>query len=87
MATDLSPERVFDQQWALALLGRVQGQLRDEMTAAAKAQQFEHSKPFLLGDPKHGSYGQRAQRLGMSEAALKMTVSPSSRWTLSRVRN
>ncbi len=74
-ATGLSPEQLFEQQWATALLEQVLARLREEFLATGKETLFESLKIFLTGEKHAGSYGRLAPELGTSEAALKMTVS------------
>ena len=74
-ASSLSPEQIFDQQWATTVLDRVVGRLRDEFVADGKGPLFEQLKVFLTGEKRAGGYSELAVRLGTSEAALKMAVS------------
>ncbi len=73
-ATDLSPQQVYEQSWAVALLGKALGRLRDESAASGKANRFEHLKVLLTGEKPSVSYAELAVTLGTTEAALKMTV-------------
>jgi len=73
--SDLSPEKVFEQQWATTLLEQVIVRLRDEFIASGKWQTFEELKVFLTGERKAVSYGELAKKLATTEGALKMTVS------------
>lgn len=74
-ATDLSPERIYEQRWALAFLEQVLGKLRAEFVAAGKGPTFETLKVFLTGDRQPASYAELASSLATTEAALKMAVS------------
>jgi len=74
-ATDLSPDKLFDQRWATVLLSRVLGDLQDEFVAAGKGPLFEELKVFLTGEKHAASYAELAAKLGMTEGALKMAVS------------
>lgn len=74
-ASDLSPERLFEQQWATTLLEQVVVRLRDEFIASGRWQTFEELKAFLTGEKKAVSYGELAKKLTTTEGALKMTVS------------
>ncbi|MEW4527398.1 sigma-70 family RNA polymerase sigma factor [Maioricimonas sp. JC845] len=69
-----TPERIFEQQWALTLLGRVLERLQSEMTAKGKADQFDVLKAFLSGTPRDGSLTAAANELGMSEGAVKVAA-------------
>ena len=72
---ELSPEQVFEQQWALALLNEVLAQMQREFAEAGKETLFEEIKVFLTGEKRDVSCAQLANKLGTTEAALKMTVS------------
>lgn len=74
-ASWLSPEKIYEQNCALALLERVLQRLRGEFEAAGKGARFELLKPFLTADGPPGSYAELAQRWRTSEPALKMAVS------------
>ena len=74
-ATDLSPERIYEQRWALAFLEQVLGKLRAEFAEAGKGANFEALKVFLTGDGPSASYAELASSLATTEAALKMAVS------------
>jgi RNA polymerase sigma factor (sigma-70 family) len=71
---NLSPERLYEKQWALTFLDRVLSRLGDEFAAKGKEQQFHAIKPFLAGQTDPKSYEVAAQTLGISEAAAKVAV-------------
>ncbi len=68
-----SADRVFERNWALALLDEVLGRLRDEHEAAGKLSLFEALKPALTGDGSD-AYADLGSRLGLSEGAVKVAV-------------
>ncbi len=70
----MTPEKVFTRRWALMLLERVMNRLRSECAAARKAELFEKLKDYLTGDAQGKSYRQIAAELGLTEAAVKVTV-------------
>jgi RNA polymerase sigma factor (sigma-70 family) len=70
-AHELTAERLFERQWALALLDNVLAALTAEMTRAGKARQFEALRPALLGGAKRTPYAQIAADLGLSEDAAR----------------
>jgi RNA polymerase sigma-70 factor (ECF subfamily) len=74
-ATELSPERIYEQRWALAFLEQVLGRLRVEFAGAGKGATFESLKVFLTGDRPPVSYAELASLLVTTEAAVKMAVS------------
>jgi RNA polymerase sigma-70 factor (ECF subfamily) len=75
LASTLSPEQLFNQQWAIALLERVVSRLQEEFLAAGKQSQFDTLKIFLTGEKQAVRYAELAARLGKTEGALKMAVS------------
>jgi len=68
------PEDVFERQWALTLLDRVQQLLREEYTAAGKEPLIVRLQGMLAGDGLEGSYAEAARDLGMTEGAVKTAV-------------
>jgi RNA polymerase sigma-70 factor (ECF subfamily) len=74
-ASDLSPEKLFEQQWATTLLDQAIVKLRDEFRAEGKAVLFDRLKIFLTGEKRSTSYASLATELATTEAALKMAVS------------
>jgi RNA polymerase sigma-70 factor (ECF subfamily) len=73
-ADNVTPDRIYDREWALALLERVITRLRDECIADSKAQLFDELKPFLTADKSAVPYPQVAANLGMAEGAVRVTV-------------
>ncbi|MCX6906884.1 MAG: sigma-70 family RNA polymerase sigma factor, partial [Verrucomicrobia bacterium] len=71
---DLSPDKLYDRAWAVALLERVIGRLRDECAAEGKAELFTQLKPLLMADKSDISYPQAAAALGISEEAARVAV-------------
>jgi DNA-directed RNA polymerase specialized sigma24 family protein len=69
-----TPEKIFERQWALALLDHVLRRLQTEFTAAGKDGQFDRLKGFLVGDESHIPYRLLAADLGTSEGALKISI-------------
>jgi RNA polymerase sigma factor (sigma-70 family) len=74
-APDESPEKLYEQQWAMALLSQAVARLRDEFLEGGKEALFEGIKIFLTGEKQIAAYAEIAAGLGTSEAALKMAVS------------
>ncbi len=73
-ADRLTPERIFEQQWAVALFDQVLGRLREEFRISGREKLFDEFKPFLAGEPGE-RYAEIGARLRMSEGAAKMFVS------------
>lgn len=72
-ADPASPDRAFQQSWAMTLLETVLARLRDEYSAGGKAGLFEALQGCLSGD-RGASYAAIAARLGSTEAAVTMTA-------------
>jgi RNA polymerase sigma-70 factor (ECF subfamily) len=70
----LTPERLFERQWALTLLDTVIARLQDELVQAGKGRQFELLKGTLLGERAAGAYTAAAAELHMSEEAVRQAA-------------
>jgi RNA polymerase sigma factor (sigma-70 family) len=71
-AHELSPDKLFERQWAQALLDRVMNRLREEHANAGKADWFARLSG-TLGRPRGTApYRELAATLGTTEAAVKM---------------
>ncbi len=70
-----TPEQEYERQWALALLAEVLDLLEREYTQAGKGSLLAALKPFLLGEHAGLTYAAVAEKLGMTEAAVKMAAS------------
>jgi RNA polymerase sigma-70 factor (ECF subfamily) len=68
------PDAVFDRLWADALVGRALNLLAEEFAAAAKTEQFETLKPWLLGQLESLSQVDAARQLGLTEGTVKVAI-------------
>lgn len=73
-ADTLTPEALYERQWARGVIDRAQAALRDELAAAGRARLFELVKDLLLGERADGGYANVAHSLSMTEGATKVTV-------------
>ncbi len=71
----MSPEKIYEQNCALALLDRTFQRLRNEFEAEGKGEKFDRLKCFLTTDGTPCSYAELGAQMHASEAALKMAVS------------
>jgi RNA polymerase sigma-70 factor (ECF subfamily) len=71
---NLSPDLLFDRQWAMTLLERTMSQLQQEYVESGRAHLFEHLCNCLAGDETALPYAEIAARLKLTEAAVKMSV-------------
>jgi len=69
-----SPDRAFDREWALALLGKVIERLQAECAAEGKAKLFDQLKIFLAAGKGEAAHAEVAKALGMEEGAVRVAV-------------
>jgi RNA polymerase sigma factor (sigma-70 family) len=69
-----SPEEIYERTWAIALLDKVLGRLREETAASGQSTRFEELKSVLMGERLSLTYAELALKLGTTEPALKMAV-------------
>ena len=69
-----TPERVFDRQWSLTLLGSVLDGLRNDYAAAGNERLFDRLSAFLTLDDNAGTHADAARDLGMTPDAVKMAL-------------
>jgi len=69
-----NPEQLFERRWALTLLDTVLQRLETEAAESGRADLFRQIKGVLQGDRGGVTYAALAPQLGLSEAALTMTV-------------
>ncbi len=72
-ARDLTPEKMFEKQWALSILEQVLSRLQAELVAEGKAALFEALKDVLTGAGT-SNYAAIGTRLGISEGAVKVAA-------------
>jgi RNA polymerase sigma factor (sigma-70 family) len=72
-AHGLTPEVLFERDWAQALLSTCLARLRQEEDAAGRPARFEVLKPFLVGEGLSG-YGEAARTLELEEGAVRVAV-------------
>ncbi len=69
-----TPEKVYERRWALTVLETVMARLRRECSEAGKGHLFESLKSFLTGEPGAPAYRDVANKLGMTQGAIKVAV-------------
>jgi DNA-directed RNA polymerase specialized sigma24 family protein len=70
-ADALTAERLFEHAWALAMLERVLGILRQEYEQAGKGTLFQGLEPSLAGGPGGQHFAAIAKALGMTAGAVQ----------------
>jgi RNA polymerase sigma-70 factor (ECF subfamily) len=73
-SSHLSPAALYDQRWALTLLGRALNRLRDEFRADGKGPAYEALKQFLSNDVAAGEYGRLGEQLKLTTGAVAVFV-------------
>jgi len=74
-ADELPPDRLFQREWALAMLGQAMDALQAEFHAAGKGELFESLRPFLgFGPEPTDRYEEISTRLGIPAGTLKSHV-------------
>lgn len=71
---DLSPDAVFDRDYALTVVARAFARLREEAAASGKADLFAAASEFLLESPDASEYGELALRLGLRRNTLAVAI-------------
>ena len=69
-----SPDRIYDREWALALLERVIARLRDECAGEGKSQLFEQARGYLMVGEQAIPYAAAAKALNTDEGAVRVAV-------------
>jgi len=67
-------DKIFERRWALTLLDRTMTRLREEFTAAGKAEEFKRLKACLTAERGDISYAEIAGALGQTEGAMRVAV-------------
>jgi RNA polymerase sigma-70 factor (ECF subfamily) len=71
---EASPERLFEQSWALTVIEGVLEQLRKEYADTGRDRLFEAIRSYLSEDGGAETYAAMAAKLNMTEGAVKMVV-------------
>lgn len=74
LADSMTPDKLFERQWALTLLEGALQKLVAEHRSAKKQQVFEELKAYLGGESMAPRYSETAAKLQMSELAVKVAV-------------
>ena len=71
---EITPEVVFERQWALTVLENVLAALRQEMVRSGNEERFQRLKGFLTGEQAGIKLRTVATELEMSEGAVKVAI-------------
>jgi DNA-directed RNA polymerase specialized sigma24 family protein len=70
---ELSPEKIFERNWFLALFDQALARLREEV-GSGRSEIFDQLKQFIVEDAEAGDYNAAAQRVNMTPNAVAVTV-------------
>ena len=70
----LTPERLFERQWALSLLENVVRRLSDEYESTGRGELFNGLRFAVTGDKSEVPYVELASQLNLSEGAVRVAV-------------
>jgi RNA polymerase sigma-70 factor (ECF subfamily) len=73
-ADRLSADKLFDRSWAMTVIGKAMDTLSREYASAGKGELFEQLKGHIAIEPDAGFYRQSADRLDMSEGAVRVAA-------------
>ena len=71
---DLSPDKIYERQWAVALLDQVLVRLEQHYGETGRGELFARLKPFLVEDGRDTPYAGVAVELGLTEDAVNKAV-------------
>jgi RNA polymerase sigma-70 factor (ECF subfamily) len=74
LADSMTPDKLFERQWALTLLEAALQKLGAEHRSARKQQVFEELKAYLGGESMAPHYAETAAKLQMSETAVRVAI-------------
>jgi RNA polymerase sigma factor (sigma-70 family) len=69
-----TPETLYDYRWAMALLDQVLSRLELEFSESGKEELFDLLRTYMVEGAAEMSYAEGAERLGMTEDALRKAV-------------
>jgi len=69
-----TPERLFEREWAMALLQHAESRLREEYSAAGKSGLHEQLKGYRLKEKNEASLAETAAEFGITAVALKAAI-------------
>jgi RNA polymerase sigma factor (sigma-70 family) len=71
---EAASEAIYDREWAMLVIERVTGTLKDEYIRSHKETLFAMLREKIQGDRSGESYAELAAKLEMSEGALKVAM-------------
>lgn len=71
---DVTPEKLFERRWALALIESTMGDLKSEYERVGKARLFAVLQAFIVGEAENMTYADAARCLAISEGNARVWV-------------
>lgn len=71
---EVTPEKLFEREWAKALLGRALAHVRTEYAASGRVERFDVLSTHLVQPEGDESYADLAEKLGLSLAVIKTSM-------------
>src|SRR5262249_7300428 len=70
----LTPDLLYERQWALTVLGQALASVQRAYARSGEAARFDLLRPYLTGEEPAPSYRDTAERLRIAEGAVKVAV-------------
>jgi RNA polymerase sigma-70 factor (ECF subfamily) len=74
IASNLTPEKLYERRWALSLFDRALARLREDYQTSGKLAVYDALKEFLSVDTRDGDYAPAAKILGSTPGAVSVAV-------------
>ena len=74
VASELTPERLYERAWALTLLDQAMTKLKGECLAASKDHQFEQLESYLTNEATQSDCVAVGEKLGMTAGAVSVAI-------------
>jgi RNA polymerase sigma factor (sigma-70 family) len=74
VADNLTPEDLYEVQWAMTVLHRAFSRLESEAGTQGNSNRLQHLQPYLTSSDEEIPYRQTAELLGMTESGVKSAV-------------
>lgn len=74
LASDLTPDKLFERRWAVTLFEEALKRLREECVQTGRDQQFDLLKEFLSSPSDDGAYEEAANELGCNTGTVAVQV-------------
>jgi RNA polymerase sigma-70 factor (ECF subfamily) len=83
----VTPESLYERRWALTVIERVLAYLRQDWEASGRGMEFDELKACLLGETPDGGYLAVAEKLNMTEGAVRTATHRLRRKFQARLRH